>query len=144
MALAMSADFTGQKLSKRQGGIGQCRAVATVFRFDCDQQIYRTVGRSLNGASDNRSVQKTLKAGENTLKAVMKQTGNKAAPPLKATGKTYKPMRPDTGAIRKAAFKQARQEAVSVFLRVDRRAQVHFQRIANVVETNKVVLPPIR
>lgn len=138
--LAMSNSFTGQVVSKLEGGISECQAIAAVYRFDCYRQNYRAVGRSLNGKPDYRDAQKALKQVENTLKAVVKQNGDKAAPPLKQNGRTYKAVRPQTVPASATAFKQARQEAVTILLRADGKAQVHYQRIASVVGSNKVII----
>ncbi|MCA0871937.1 hypothetical protein LCL97_13945 [Seohaeicola saemankumensis] len=138
--IAFSSDFTGQVVGKLEGGISECQAVAAVYRFDCYRQNYRAVGRSLNGKPDYRDAQKALKRVEDTLKAVVKQNGDRGAPPLKQNGRTYKAVRPDTVAASAAAFNKARQEAVTILLRADGKAQVHYQRIASVVGSNKVII----
>jgi len=138
--IAFSSDFTGQVVGKLEGGISECQAVAAVYRFDCYRQNYRAVGRSLNGKPDYRDAQKALKTVENTLRAVVKQNGDSSAPPLKQNGRTYKAVRPDTVAASTAAFNKARQEAVTILLRADGKAQVHYQRIASVVGSNKVII----
>ncbi len=138
--IAFSSGFTGQGVGKLEGGISECQAVAAVYRFDCYRQTSRAVGRSLRGKPDYRDAQKALKQVERALKAVVKQNGDSAGPPLKQNGRTYKAVQPGIVAASTAAFNKARQEAVTNLLRADGKTQVQYQRFASVVVSNKVII----
>ncbi len=138
--LAFSADFTGSVVGSLESGIAQCQAIATIYRFDCYRQNYRRARRIMNGKPDYRMAQKALRHVEATLNSFVKKNTDETAPHLSVGGKTYKAVTPEAVKPGAAAFDQARSEAVTILLRSDGRAKVHYQRIASVVGSNKLII----
>jgi len=138
--LAFSDGNTSAVVSVLESGIAQCQSLEAVYRFDCYRQNYRAAGSKLNGRPDYRAAQKALQQVELTLKATLRQNRDKTAPPVRLNGKTYKAVTPDAVKPGNAAFARARAEAVTVLLRADGHATVHYQRIASVVGSKKVII----
>lgn len=138
--LAFSDDFTGTIVKPLEDGILECQAIAAVYQFDCYRQSYRAAGRKMNGQKVYRDAQKALRLVETTLKSIVKKNADKSAPKLKVNGKTYKAVKPTAVKPGAAAFKQARAEAVTILLRANGQAKVHYARIANVVGSNKLII----
>lgn len=140
MRLAFSESFTDSIVRSLEGGIGTCQALPAVYRFDCYRQNYRATASKMNGKPDYRDAQKALRHVENTLKSILRSYGDKAAPTIRSGGLTYKPVKPDAVSTAARAFDTARAEAVTILLRSDGRARVHFERIASVVGSNKLII----
>lgn len=138
--LALSNSFTDQVVKNLSAGINLCQSLPAVYRADCYRQNYRATARQLNGKPDYRDAQKALKRVESALKKILRQYGDKATPPITKNGQTFKPIKPEALKPATAAFDQARREAVTILLRAGGNAAPHYQKIAAVVGSNKVLM----
>ncbi len=138
--LAFSDNNTNAVVTVLENGIAQCQRLDAVYRFDCYRQNYRDAGSKMKGRPDYRTAQKALQRVEQTLKATVRQNRDKTAPTIRVNGKTYKPVTPAAVKPGEAGFARARAAAVTTLLRADGRAAVHYQRIASVVGSNKVII----
>lgn len=138
-ALARSEAFTSQIVGKLESGIRECQALPTVYRFDCYRQNYRAVGRDLK-RPDYRPAQSALRRVEKTLNTIVRKNTDKTKPQISQNGRKYKAITPQAVKPAAAAFDQARAEATTVLLRTKGDMKPHFERIAAVVGSNKVIL----
>jgi len=138
--LAFSDGNTNTVVNILEAGISQCQALDAAYRFDCYRQNYRSAASKLNGKPDYRDAQQALRQVEKTLKAIIRQYGDKAAPTIRVAGKTYKAVAPDAIQTAATAFSRARAEAETVLLRASGHAELHYARIAAVVGSDKLII----
>jgi hypothetical protein len=138
--IAMSEDLTSQVVLVLQNGSNECRAVPAVYQIDCYRQTFRRAGSTVSRYPDYNDAGKALRNVEKTLKAVLKQYPDKATPPLRNNGRTYKPIQPDAVKPAAAAFERARTEATTILLRARGPLKIHYERIAAVVGSKKLII----
>lgn len=140
LQLAFSESATGRVVNVLEDGISLCQSIATVYQFDCYRQNFRKAGSKMRGKPDYSDAQNALGHVESVLKSIVKKNLDKTAPPLRINGKTYKPVKPAAVKSASASFKRARSEAVTILLRADGHSKVHYQRIANIVGSDKLII----
>jgi len=140
LQIAMSDSFTSQVVLQLQEGNDECRAIPSVYQVDCYRQVFRRAGSALQKYPDYKEGRKAFRHIETTLKSVLKQYPDKATPPLRRNGRTYKPIQPDAVKSAAAAFARARAEATTILLRAQGPMKIHYERIAAVVGSNKLII----
>ena len=138
--LAFSSASTDAVVGILEKGIAQCQVLEAAYRFDCYRQSYRSAAAKLNGKPDYRAAQQALREVEKTLKDVVGQYRDNSKPSIRVAGKTYKAVTPVGIQPGAAAFSRARAQAVTELLRADGRAKVHYQRIAAVIGSDKLII----
>lgn len=138
--LAMSDTITSKVVLVLQEGGDECRGIPNVYQFDCYRQMFRRAGSSVSKFPDYGEARKAFRHVEKTLKAVLKQYPDKATAPLRSNGRTYKPIQPDAVKSASAAFERARAEATTILLRANGPIRIHYERIASVVGSNKLII----
>lgn len=121
-------------------GLRQCRALDSVYRYDCYRQNYRAAGRQLSGNAAYAPAQQALRKVEATLANVVNANADPAANTLRRRGKRFVAVRPDAVPASKAAFVAALDEAATQLLRSKGDGSDHFARIASALDSDKVFL----
>ena len=138
--LAMSDSVTSKVVSKLEGGSSECRSVPAIYQVDCYRQSFRRAGSEISRYPDYSEARKALRQVEAVLKAALRQYGDKSNPALRKNGRAYKPIRPEGVKPANAAFERARREAATVLLRAKGPIKVHYERIAAVVGSSKLII----
>lgn len=120
--------------------IKYCRRLDTVYRYDCYRQAYSLASRQLNGNPSYAEAQKALDGVVAALDGIVKRNIDTAAPRAQRNFQTFTPIRPEAAPKAKKEFIAALDEAETILLRSADKGNVHFARIAEAVNSNKVLL----
>lgn len=138
--VAMSDAVTAKAVKVLTEGNGACRSLPSVYQVDCYRQSFRRAGAEISRYPDYKDARKALKLVERTLNSALKEYGDKSAAPLRSGGRTYKAIKPEAVAPSAQAFKRARADAVTILLRSKGPIKVHYERIASVVGSSKLII----
>lgn len=138
--LAMSEAVTGQVIAELESGLSTCSRLDAAYQFDCYRQAYRAAGSAIKGRPDYKDASKALKAVEDTLRAIVRKNGDRGQPNIRVGGKTYKAIKPAAVPAAAQAFRASRQEAATLLLRSTDKAALHYTRIADALNSNKVLI----
>lgn len=139
-APAVSSAVTASVVSDLEGGVRTCQSLPQVYRFDCYRQNYGGVVDSLSGKKGYRDAQRALRGVEKTLDKVMRRNLDRSVAPVKVGGATYRAIKPEAVDPAAKKFDQARAEAVTILLRSGGETAKHYQQIAGVVGSNKLLI----
>jgi hypothetical protein len=123
-----------------KSGIGRCQRVEQVYRFDCYRQTYKLAANFLNGRPAYAGAQEALIKVEETLDRIMAQNSDPQAPPVRQGFQQYRPIKPAAVPKAKVELTKALDEAETILLRAPERTGKHYARIAEAVNSNKVLL----
>lgn len=121
-------------------GLRQCRALDSVYRYDCYRQNYQAAGKQLAGNPAYAPARQALRDVENTLAGVLNANADPAAKPLRRRGKSYAAITEAAVPRSKTAFTAALDEATTQLLRSTSSSGDHFARIASALDSDKVFL----
>lgn len=121
-------------------GLRQCRALDSVYRYDCYRQNYRAAGQRLAGNPAYAPAQQALRDVENTLAGVLNANADPAAKPLRRRGKSFAAISEAAIPGSRAAFTAALDQAATQLLRSSGSSRDHFARIAAALDSDKVFL----
>ena len=138
--LAMSEAVTGNVMSQLEGGTATCGALDAVYQFDCYRQAYRAAGSKIKGRPDYRDAAKALKTVESTLNTIVRKNADRSQPSIRVGGRTYKAIKPEAIPAATSSFRSARTQAATVLLRSDDVAALHYTRIADALNSDKVLI----
>ncbi|KIC22318.1 MULTISPECIES: hypothetical protein [unclassified Leisingera] len=138
--IAMSDSVTAKAVKVLTSGNGTCRQLPSAYQIDCYRQFYRRAAAELSRYPDYKDGRKALKMVESTLNAALKQYRDRSAAPLRSGGQTFKAIKPEGLSPAAEAFRRARADAVTILLRSQGPIKVHYERIAAVVDSAKVII----
>lgn len=121
-------------------GLRQCRALETVYRYDCYRQNYGDAARKLGDNPAYAPARTALRSVESRLEQVLRADADPSAPRLRRGGKTFSAIQSDATPRSRAALSAALDQAQTQLLRSPDGAGDHFARIANVLDSEKVFL----
>ena len=117
-----------------------CQRLEKVYRFDCYRQAYKLSINVILGNNAYKDAVKALMQVERTLQQVVTQNVERTAPVKRRGLQTYRAIKPS--AVRSATVQSERamRQAQTVLLRSEAGKRTHYAKIAQAVESNKVLL----
>ncbi|NIZ15578.1 hypothetical protein [Phaeobacter sp. HF9A] len=140
--LRLNDDTTDQLAAQLKQDFRRCQANPKIYRYDCYRRSYRTGAQSLRGSSEYAPIAKALALVERRIGAVVEANLDPSQPKLnEALFVNHRAVKPEALPQIKQATIAAMEEATTLLLRTpDNTQQKHFQRIAAVIQSNKVLL----
>ncbi len=119
-----------------------CQAAPKIYRYDCYRRSYRTGAQSLNGSRAYAPIAKALQLIENRIGAAVTANLDPDQPNLRENlFVQHRAVKPAAVPLIKEATIAAMEEATTILLRTpDNEKKKHFQQIAAVIQSNKVLL----
>ncbi|NIZ15261.1 hypothetical protein [Phaeobacter sp. HF9A] len=139
-ASAFSPEHTTKIVQLLEKGEADCARLEPVYQFDCFRKSYSDAIRETRAYRDYSNAGKALRGVEKTLSAIVKQNRDTTKPKIKLGGQRYTAVRPEAVAAGAKAFHAARNEAATMLLRATGRSKVHYTRIAEALNSNKVLI----
>lgn len=136
----LNSGTTKAVVKKLTRGASRCGTVKRVYRFDCYRQFYRLANQEMNGIPAYADAQRALRLVEQALDRVVTQNADPATPPLRKGLQVLQPIKPEAVPRATQQVERAMQEAETILLRSPERGGVHYARIAEAVNSNKVLL----
>lgn len=136
----LNSGTTKAVVKKLTRGASRCGTVKRVYRFDCYRQVYRLANQDMNGIPAYSDAQRALMLVEQALEQVMAQNADPATPPIRKGLQVLRPIKPEAVPRATQQVESAMQEAETILLRSSERGGVHYARIAEAVNSNKVLL----
>lgn len=121
-------------------GGNRCGEQPTVYRYDCYSWVYRRAANQLAGNTAYSEAYEALRQVEQRLEAAVAQNRDTSQPTRRRALETYKPVKPASVPRVKREAVQAMEEAQTTLLRSPSNKQEHYARIAEAVNSNKVLL----
>jgi len=121
-------------------GIELCQSLDTVYRYDCYRQNYSSAAGKLAGRSAYAVPLAALLDVERVLNRIVAQNTDPTVAKVRKKGDTFRAVTPASTAKAKETFRQALDEAATVLLRSDQGSGTHFARIAQALNSNKILL----
>ncbi|MCF6233998.1 MAG: hypothetical protein L3J36_13015 [Rhodobacteraceae bacterium] len=121
-------------------GVARCQRVERVYRFDCYRQTYQLAASLLNGRPAYRDARKALESVEAALDKVMKRHVDPNVARKRQGLQTYSAIKPTAIPRATAEMELALNKAETVLLRAPERTGKHYTRIAEAVDSNKLLL----
>ncbi|MBB97891.1 MAG: hypothetical protein CML68_25235 [Rhodobacteraceae bacterium] len=123
-----------------QSEFRKCFEIPWVYRYDCYDDAYFSSARRVADNPDYDLVEDTLAEVGDKIQAVVRANADPVKPPLRKGFKSYQPIKEEARATAKAQVADAIEEAQTVLLRAPDDNGAHFSRIAQALESNKVLL----
>lgn len=117
-----------------------CQSLDTVYRYDCYRQKYGSAAGQLAGKQAYAVPLGALLDVQRTLDRIVANNTDPATGTVRKKGDTFRAITPSSTGEAKEAFRQALDEAATVLLRSDNSAGAHFTRIAQALDSNKILL----
>jgi hypothetical protein len=121
-------------------GGDRCREQPTVYRYDCYRWVYKRAANQLDGNGAYSEAEDALRRVERRLEAVVAQNRDTSQPARRRAFETYTPVKPASIPRVKREAVRAMAEAETTLLRSPANKQEHYARIAEAVNSNKVLL----
>ncbi|WP_264212493.1 hypothetical protein [Leisingera thetidis] len=121
-------------------GFDRCGTLPRVYKFDCFRQTYKLAAQKLNSNQSYTEAYKALRLVEDTLTRSVKQNLDPAQQPVRKGLNYYRAVKPAAVPQIKQQAERAMRQAETILLRSPADKQVHYARIAEAVNSNKVLL----
>lgn len=121
-------------------GGDRCGKQPKVYRYDCYRWVYRRAANQLEGNGAYSEAREALEQVERRLQAVVAQNRDTTQPNRRRALETYTPVKPASVPRVKREAVRAMAQAETVLLRSAPNKQEHYARIAQAVNSNKVLL----
>ena len=131
---------TNQVIRFLKDGARKCPFLQPIYRHDCYRYHFKRAADVLNNSLVYSLAHDELRNVETTLRHVVKNNSDPSVKPIRRGLRTYAPIKPAAIPQANAAAEQAMQRAETVLLRASGERQTHFARIADAVNSNKVLL----
>jgi len=136
----LNRQTTNRVISILGRGFEKCARLPPIYRYDCYGETYHKATEILRGRPVYSEAYTALNGVEDTLHLVVDNNIDPSKKLILRGLKTYKAIReaaiPDT----KSRTLRAMQQAQTLLLRAPESKQAHFSRIADAVNSNKVLL----
>lgn len=144
LASPVQAGFSDAEIAeitqRMEGGFESCSAVDAAYQIDCYRRVYERASQDLKGQRLQADAQKAMRRTAVELKRLARAYADPTAPKIQVGGKTVTAIRPDALPQATAQARRILQETETYLLRGNRQAALHYQRIASVVNSSKVLL----
>ncbi len=138
--VGLSSRTTKKLVKTLTQGFEGCQRIRDVYRYDCYRQTYKRAANQIVGNPSYGDAFKALVAVEATLDRILAEESDPATPPVRKGFQVYRPIKASALPTAKADLTRALNEAETVLLRSDDRAGFHYARIAEAINSNKVLL----
>lgn len=136
----LSARVTKQVTHILQRDFGGCRTLQPVHRYDCYRQTYKLAIDQIAGLPAYRPAQQALEGVETALEQIVARNADPAQRPGHKGLRSYRAIKPAAVPQATRELSQALEEAETKLLRSAAAGNTHFARIAQAVNSNKVLL----
>ncbi|QDI74752.1 MULTISPECIES: hypothetical protein [Leisingera] len=136
----LSAQTTRAVVTTLTRGFDRCGELPQVYKFDCYRHTYKLAAQKLDSNQSYAEAAKALVQVEDTLTQAVKQNLDPAQAPVRKGLNYYRAVKPAAVPQVKRQAERAMQQAETVLLRSPADKQVHYARIAEAVNSNKVLL----
>lgn len=121
-------------------GVSRCQRIDKVYRFDCYRQTYKYAASLLYGRTAYAGALEALTAVEKVLDEIMARDADPQKPPVRRRLQQYRAIKPAAVPKATAKLERALSSAETILLRAPERTGTHYARIAEAVNSNKVLL----
>lgn len=140
-ALAGFSDAEIAEITQRmEGGFDQCANVDATYQIDCFRRVYERAAQDLKGQRLQADAQKSMRRTAVELKRLARAYVDPSAAKIQVAGKTVIAIRREALPQAAAQARRILQETETYLLRGNRQAALHYQRIASVVNSSKVLI----
>lgn len=140
----LSGNVTNGVVRTLTGGAKSCTRLAKVYRYDCYRQVYARAVRQLDGAKAYAPARQVLAEIEASLSRTIAANADPSVRPLRRLSGSFQPIKPAALPRAKRDFAAALERGETRLLRSAGRSNTHFVRIAEALNTNKVLLRSAR
>ena len=137
---ALSNATTKKVVRTLTRGVDACQRLDKVYRYDCYRQTYRQAASQLNGMPAYAGAQKVLIDVEKVLERTIARNTDSAKPRVRRGFQQFRAIKPAAVPRAKRDFVSALGKAETQLLRSSGPEKVHYARIAEAINTNKVLL----
>jgi len=124
-----------------ESGVGECLQLFEAYRFDCIRKTYGFAARKIKGGIDYQPAYEALRSVEKRVEAAVNANADPTAKRIRKGLVRYSAVKPAAIAAVKRETIRAMEDASTVLLRSPAPHQKpHFQKIAAVIDSNKVLL----
>lgn len=121
-------------------GVRACFRLDKVYRYDCYRQTYQLAAKQLNGMPAYAGAQAVLIDVEKTLERTIARNEDTAQPQVRRGVQRFRAIKPAALPGAKRDFITALENAETKLLRSADKTGTHYVRIAEAINTNKVLL----
>lgn len=136
----LSTASTDSIVGLLDAGEATCSRLDAVYQFDCYRQAYRAAGAEAKKNRSYADAAKALKDVEKVLNDTVRKNRDRSKPTIRVGGQTYKAIKPEAVAAGAAAFQSARNQSATLLLRSGGDAKVHYTRIAQAMDSDKLLI----
>lgn len=123
-----------------QRGGNECRGLYKAYRFDCFRVVYKRAADALAGIPAYREAFQALASVQKVLDQQVARNADPVAKPVRRGLRTYRAVKPAAVPRVEAASVASMQQAQTVLLRSGDKKGLHYAKIADAVNSNKVLL----
>ncbi|MCG7629186.1 hypothetical protein MHM88_15355 [Epibacterium sp. MM17-32] len=140
--LRLNDDSTEAIVTQLRTDFRRCQGAPKVYRYDCYRRSYRTGAHALRGSREYAPIAQALALVEQRIGAAVEANLDPSQPNLRENiFVQHRAVKPDAVPAIKQATLAAMEEATTILLRTpDNEQKKHFQRVAAVIQSNKVLL----
>jgi hypothetical protein len=121
-------------------GASRCGSQPWIYRYDCYRWVYKRAADQLTGNPAYSEAHKVMVQVERSLETAVNKNRDPSKPVRRRALETYKPIKPSAIPAVKRAADKALTNAETRLLRSPSNKQEHYARIAQAVNSNKVLL----
>lgn len=143
-ATELSDNVTNSVTRTLTGGAKACTRLPKVYRYDCYRQTYARAVRQLDGAKAYAPARKVLSDIEKSLARTISRNADPSVRKLRRLSGSFQAIKPAALPRAKRDFGNALEQGETRLLRSAGRSNTHFVRIAEALNTNKVLLRSAR
>lgn len=133
--------FTDQLIRDVSRDFNECLQLFEAYRFDCYSKTYRDAARKLKGSTDYQPAYEAFQTLEARIAQAVAANIDPTQKKLRKGFRRYDPVKPAALPALKRETIRAMEEAKTTLLRSPAPHQKpHFQKIAAVIDSNKVLL----
>ncbi|OED49031.1 hypothetical protein [Leisingera sp. S232] len=136
----LSSKATQAVVKTLTSGFQRCGTLPQIYKFDCYRQTYKLAAQKLNGNQSYAEAYKALTMVEATLTKAVKQNLDPDQKPKRKGLNLYRAVKPAAVPQIKRQATSAMQRAETILLRSPASKKEHYTRIAEAVNSNKVLL----
>ena len=137
----LNRNTTNELIRILDAGFNRCtRREKKIYRWDCYRQVYREAGKFLNGEISYSVAQDAIRHVEEEMDAVVAQYRDPTKPKRRRLTQSFTPIKPEKIPAARDRAERAMTEAQTILLRAPSHTQSHYVRIADAINSNKVLL----
>ena len=136
----LSSKATKAVVTTLTRGFDRCGTLPREYKFDCFRQTYKLAAQKLNGNQAYAEAYKALTLVEDTLTKAVNQNLDPTQSPRRKGLNFYRAVKPAAVPQIKRQAERSMRQAETILLRSPANKQVHYARIAEAVNSNKVLL----